>query len=205
MCLGLLPTRYRVALPSRSCNLTSKLLPCFMIGYVRPAHALYGPAPVEFDLFARPHHVLCFLFLPLHMICTRYVVCSRYLIELFFATCPSRLLLSMCVLILKEYQHLRLHFEDCVGRRETNTSGGFLELAPSSAVSIVSAMFVQLCPFPTPGIPYFARLTEQKYIYIKLLASCLSSITTPSLTFCVYASRRPAAFQAAGEAPCTHV
>ena len=36
-----LPTRYRVAFPSRSCNLTLKLLPCFMMGSVCPVHALY--------------------------------------------------------------------------------------------------------------------------------------------------------------------
>ena len=41
MFLELSPTRYRVAFPSRSCNLTPKLLPCFMMGSVCPVHALY--------------------------------------------------------------------------------------------------------------------------------------------------------------------
>ena len=84
MFLGLLPTRYRVAFPSRSCNLTPKLLPCFMMGSVCPVHALYGPAPVEFDPFVKPHQpctVISVLALP--MICTRYVP-GMYLIELFF-------------------------------------------------------------------------------------------------------------------------
>ena len=46
-------------------------------------------------------------------------------------------------------------------------SGAFLELAPSSGSSsdafhinmqyLVTVMFFQLCPFPRPGIPSFAR------------------------------------------------
>ena len=52
-----------------------------------------------------------------------------------FPLCPSRLLLSVRVLILKEYENLHVHFEDCVGRRVTNTSGAFRELAPSSGSS----------------------------------------------------------------------
>ena len=39
------------------------------------------------------------------------------------------------VLILKEYENLHVYFEDYVGRRLTNASGAFLELAPSSASS----------------------------------------------------------------------
>ena len=61
-----------------------------------------------------------------------YQVCTRYLIELFF----PRAGLVCCfpcvyVLILKEYENLHVHFEDCVGRRVTNVLGAFLELAPS--------------------------------------------------------------------------
>ena len=86
-----------------------------------------------------------------------------------FSPCPSRLLLSVRVLILKEYENLQIHFEDCVGRRVTNASGAFLELAPSAGSSsdafhtnmqqnlYFTVMFSQLRPFPTPGIPQFAR------------------------------------------------
>ena len=75
MFLGLLPTWYCVAFPSRSCNLTPKLLPRFMMGSVCPVHALYGPAPVEFDPFVElhPRTDVTILFLALAMICTKYV------------------------------------------------------------------------------------------------------------------------------------
>ena len=83
--LGLLPTRYRVAFPSRSCNLTPNLLPCFMVGSVYPVHALYGPAPDEFDLFVKPHQscIVIFVFCSSY---DMYQVCGMFicLIELFF-------------------------------------------------------------------------------------------------------------------------
>ena len=119
--LGLLPTRYRVASPSRSCNLTAKVLPCFMMGSVCPVHALYGPAPAEFDPFVKLHQpctAAISVFGSLPMICTRYIpgISDRAR----FPPCPSRLLLSVRVLILKGYENLHFHFEDCVGRRVTN-------------------------------------------------------------------------------------
>ena len=81
MFLGLFyPTRYRVAFPSRSCNLTPKLLPCSMMGSVCPVHALYGPAPVEFVI---PHRS-CTVISVFGSSNDLYQVCSRYLIELFF-------------------------------------------------------------------------------------------------------------------------
>ena len=43
------------------------------------------------------------------------------------------------VLTFKEYEKLQVHFEDCVGRRVTNVSGAFLELAPSSGSSTSDA------------------------------------------------------------------
>ena len=100
-----------------------------------------------------------------------YQVCSRCLIELSFPR--ARLVCSFpCVraLILKEYENLHVYFDDCVARRVTNASGAFLELAPSAGSSsdafhvniqqnlCCTVMFFQLYPFPTPGIPYFARL-----------------------------------------------
>ena len=77
---GPLPTRYRVAFPSRSCNLTPKLLPCFMMGSLCPVLALYGPAPVEFDPFVKPHQpcTVTISVLALPMTCTRYQVCLLY-------------------------------------------------------------------------------------------------------------------------------
>ena len=134
---GLLPTRYRVAFPSCSCNLTPKLLPCLMMGSVCPVHALYGPAPVEFDPFVKPHQ-------PCTWYCDfcfgssndMYQVCSRYVSDrALLSPCPSRLLLSVRVLILKGHENLHAHFEDCVGWRVTNASGALLELAPSSGSS----------------------------------------------------------------------
>ena len=93
----------------------------------------------------------------------------------------------------------------------------FLELSPSSGSSsdafhiniqcLVTVMFCQLCPFPTPGMPYFARLTVNKNTYISNSWHHVlpPSFTTQLLTFCAYARRRPAAFQSFGEAPCTIV
>ena len=103
-----------------------------------------------------------------------YQVFFMYLIRRpLFSPYPSRLLLSVRVqvLILEGYENLHVHFEDCVGRRVTNTSGALLELAPSSGSSsdvFHSNMQQYLClpscfsvvPLATPGIPYFARLTE---------------------------------------------
>ena len=54
---GLLPTRYRVAFQSRSCNLTPKLLLCFMMGSVCAVHVLCGPVPVEFVPFGKPRQL----------------------------------------------------------------------------------------------------------------------------------------------------
>ena len=72
----------------------------------------------------------------------------------YLSPCPSRLLLSVRVLILKEYENLDVHFEDCVGRRVTNASGAFLELAPSSGsssdafhINIQQYLFLPLCFF----------------------------------------------------------
>ena len=45
-----------------------------------------------------------------------------------FSPCPSRLLLCVRVLTLKEYENLHIHFDDCVGRRVTNASGAFWSL-----------------------------------------------------------------------------
>ena len=66
-----------------------------------------------------------------------YQVCSRFQASgrTFVSPCPSRLLLSVGALILKEYENLHVHFEDCVGRRVTDASWAFLELAPSSGSS----------------------------------------------------------------------
>ena len=52
-----------------------------------------------------------------------------------FSPCSSRLLVSVSVHFFEEYDNLHVHFEDCVGRRVTNTSVAFLELAPSSGSS----------------------------------------------------------------------
>ena len=63
-----------------------------------------------------------------------------------------------------------------------------MEIAPSAVSSsdafnmqqnlYFTVMFFQLHPFPTAGIPYFARLNKNTYyrLYIKLLASCLTSV-----------------------------
>ena len=138
-----------------------------------------------------------------------------------FSPYPSRLLLSVRVPILKEYENLHVHFEDCVGRRVTNASGAFLELAPSSGSSInrdafhnniwrdlyLIVMVSQLYPFPTPGMPHLARLNKirTRHISNSWHHVLRPSFTTPSLTFCAYASLRTAAFQAAGEAPCIYL
>ena len=74
----------------------------------------------------------------------------------YLSPCPSRLLLSVRVLILKEYENLDVHFEDCVGRRVTNASGAFLELAPSSGSSTdafhinMQHYLLPLCIFSCP-------------------------------------------------------
>ena len=143
---GLLPARYRVAFPSRSCNRTPKLLPCFMMGSVCPVHVLYGPAPVKFDPFVKPHQPcmyccddFCFWLLQRYVPATMYqVVCTRYQVSDRALFPRARLVCCFpCVYvpILKEHENLHVHFEDCVGRRVTNVSGAFLELAPSSGSS----------------------------------------------------------------------
>ena len=81
LCLGPLRTRYRVVFPSRSCDLTPKLLPCFMMGSVCPVHALYGPAPVESLIFVNPHQSVISFCGSSNDICQ---VCCRYPIELIF-------------------------------------------------------------------------------------------------------------------------
>ena len=73
----------------------------------------------------------------------------------------------------KEYENLHVHFEDvCVGRRVKNASGAFMELGASSSDAFhtnmqqnlyFTVMFFQLHPFPTAGIPYFARLNKNTY------------------------------------------
>ena len=88
------------------------------------------------------------------------MICTRYLIRALFPPCPSRLLLSVRVPILKEYENLHGHFEDCVGRRVTNASGAFLEVASSSGSSIDAFHF-----------------KIQQYLYLRL---CFFSCT-PSL------------------------
>ena len=109
-----------------------------MMGAARPVHALHGPAPVEFDPFVKPHQPCTVISvfgssndMCMYQVCTRYQVSDRAL----FSPCPSRLLLSVRVLILTDYENLHVHFEDCDGRRVANVSGAFLELAPSSGSS----------------------------------------------------------------------
>ena len=65
-----------------------------------------------------------------------------------------------CVYILKEYENLHVYFEDYVGRRLTNASGAFLEVASSSGSSIDAFHF-----------------KIQQYLYLRL---CFFSCT-PSL------------------------
>ena len=98
----LLPIRYRViAFLSPSCNRTPKPLPCSMMGSACPVHAPYGPAPVEFGPFIKPHQPCTAVTISVFSSCndmyqvvyTRYQVSDRAL----FSPCSSRLLLFVRV------------------------------------------------------------------------------------------------------------
>ena len=97
-----------------------------------------------------------------------------------FSPCPARLLLSVRVLILKEYENLHVHFEDCVGRRVTNASGAFSD---PFHIDMQQYLYLTLSSFScTSSLRLEYRilldwLHKNTYIPgIKLLASCLNSI-----------------------------
>ena len=142
-------------------------------------------APVEFDHFVIPHQPcmycdFCFWLFQRYVPGTRMfqVVSDRAP----FSPCPCRLLLSVRVLILKEYGNLHVHLED-FGRRVTNASGAFLELAPSSRSSI-NCDACSICIY-----------LAYRYVFF----SCTHTIARNILCM-----RKPAtgSFQAAGEDPC---
>ena len=129
------------------------------------------------------------------MICTgtRYVPRSD---RALFSPCPSRLLLSVRVHMLKEYENLHVHFKDCVGRRVTNASGAFLEHAPSSGSSsempsalLCSSIYTyryvsSVVPLPYAWNTVFCSTDRiQTHIYQTLgIMSYLHPLATKSLT-----------------------
>ena len=154
-----------------------------MMGAVCPVYGLFGPAPVELISLWNFNHVLRFLFsFFLRYVAGMYQVSDRAL----SFPCPSHLIPSVRVIILKEYENLHVHFEDCAGRRVINASGAFPELAPCSGSSndavnidkqfLVIVLFL-LCSFPSPTILSSARrIAKYKRINVQLVASRLSSL-----------------------------
>ena len=71
---------------------------------------------------------------------------------------PSHLILSVRVRILKEYENLHVHFEDCAGRRVINASGAFLEIAPCSGSSDdtvnIDILFLVIVLFVVVFLPF---------------------------------------------------
>ena len=147
---------------------------------MNPVHAPYGPAPVEFDPFLKPRQPCTVMYCDFcFRLLQRYVpgegviqVCDRTNVS----PCPSRLLLSVRVLVcfLKEYEKLHVHFDDCVGRRVTNASGAFLELASSWGSSIA---------MPSP-LTYSSIYTPE---YLPTLPVC-SFTCIPSRNYFVFYS-----------------
>ena len=104
-------------------------------------------------------------------------------------------LLSVRVrLILKKYENLHVHFEDCVGRGVTNASGVFSD---AFYINIQQCLYISLWFFSrTPSLRLeqdrslvfcstgcIKTRTNQVYINLLDLASCLisTSFTTPPL------------------------
>ena len=79
----------------------------------------------ELDPFVKPHQP-CIIISAFGSSYDMYQICTRYLRAL-SPPCPSRLLLSVRVFILTEYENLHV-FEDCVGRRVRTLQGRFWSL-----------------------------------------------------------------------------
>ena len=85
---------------------------------------------------------------------------------LFVVLCPSRFLLSVRVLIfliLKGYENLHVHFEDCAGRRVTNASGADVFTSGTAATEDLIGVSGEMCLLKFMSHIIYLYLYEYSY------------------------------------------